>query len=178
MHHKILDKSSQKELANLFNSVFASSEGEEEGALIGSLASELSSSIDNQEIICFATFKGSNIIAAIFFTRLRFQTPVKIYMLAPVAVSTKFQGKGVGQALINYALNVLKNRSVEVVVTYCNPAFYSKLGFIGLSEALIQAPLNLSMPQGWLGQSLNKSAIPAIEGRPLCVSEFNNPAYW
>ena len=178
MNHKVLDKNSHQEITNLFTSVFTSSEGEKEGRLIGSLASELSSEIDNQEIICFGTYEEVAIIGAIFFTRLRFNEPIQVYMLAPVAVNTKHQGKGVGQALINYGLNEIKNRSVAVAITYGDPSFYSKVGFKTLPENVIQAPLKLSMPEGWLGQSLSEERIPTINERPRCVQAFNNPVYW
>jgi len=178
MKHKVLDKNYQNEVTTLFTSVFTSSEGDEEGKLIGNLASELSSNIDNEEIICFGTFQNESLIGSIFFTRLRFNESILVYMLAPVAVSTKHQGKGVGQALINYGLNELKNRSVNVAITYGDPSFYSKVGFEPLSEDVIQAPLKLSMPAGWLGQSLTGEPIPAINEQPICVKEFNDPVYW
>jgi predicted N-acetyltransferase YhbS len=178
MHHKILDNNNQKEVTNLLTSVFTSSEGEKEGKLIGNLTSELSSNIDNQEIICLGTYENESIIGSIFFTRLRFNEVISIYMLAPVAVSTQHQGKGVGQALIDFGLNELKNRSVTVAITYGDPSFYSKVGFQTLSENIIQAPLELSMPEGWLGQSLIGEPISTIAERPTCVKEFNNPVYW
>ena len=178
MIHKILDKKSQEEVTSLFTSVFTASEGEKEGRLIGNLASDLSSRIDNQEIVCFGTYEEESIIGSIFFTRLRFRDVIQIYMLAPVAVSTEHQGQGVGQALINYGLNELKNRSVAVVITYGDPSFYSKVGFRALSENIVQAPLKLSMPEGWLGQSLLGEQIPTINERPKCIKEFNNPIYW
>ena len=178
MHYQALEKSNQKEVAELFTSAFTSSEGEKEGMLIGSLSSELASSIDDDEIICFGVYENELLIGSIFFTRLKFTSPVQVYMLAPVAVSTKFQGKGIGQALINYGLNELKKRSVNVAVTYGDPNYYSKVGFQELSENLIQAPLKLSMPFGWLGQSLSGEPIPTINERPVCVKEFNDPVYW
>ena len=97
MNHKILDKSNRKEIAHLFMSVFTSSEGEKEGELIGNLASELSSNIDNQEIICIGAYEKQSLIGSIFFTRLRFNESIRVYMLAPVAVSTKHQGKASGR---------------------------------------------------------------------------------
>ena len=178
MHHKLLDKNSHQEITSLFTSVFTASEGEKEGKLIGNLASELASGIDNQEIICFGTYEGEAIIGAIFFTRLRFNEEIRVYMLAPVAVSTEHQEKGVGQALVNYGLSELKKLSVNVAITYGDPSFYSKMGFETLSENIIQAPLKLSMPIGWLGQSLTAQPIPTINERPTCVKEFNNPVYW
>jgi len=178
MNHKILDKNSQEEVTSLFTSVFTASEGEKEGRLIGHLASELSSGIDDEEIICFGTYEEESIIGAIFFTRLRFNQALQAYMLAPFAVSKKHQGKGVGQALIKYGLNELKKRSVAVVITYGDPSFYSKVGFQALSENIIQAPLKLSIPEGWLGQSLTEQPIPTINERPTCVKEFNDSVYW
>jgi predicted N-acetyltransferase YhbS len=176
--HKILDKSCQEEVASLFTSVFTAAEGEKEGRLIGGLASELSANIDNQEIICIGAYEQGSIIGSIFFTGLRFTESIKVYMLAPVAVSTRHQGKGVGQALIKNGLDNLKNRSVTVVVTYGDPSFYNKVGFRTLSENVIQAPLKLSMPGGWLGQSLTAEPIPIIKERPTSVREFNDPVYW
>lgn len=99
-------------------------------------------------------------------------------MLSPVAVTTANQGRGTGQAMIRFGLDELKNRSGALVVTYGDPAFYSKVGFQALSEDVIQAPLPLSMPEGWLGQSLSGEAIPNLKSRPTCVREFDNPAYW
>ncbi len=178
MNYKILDKNSKEEVASLFKSVFSASEGDKEGELIGNLAAELSSRADNEEIICIGAYEEESIIGAIFFTRLRFNESTKVYILAPVAVSTKHQGKGIGQALINYGLNELKNHSVAVAITYGDPSFYSKVGFQALSENVIQAPLKLSMPEGWLGQSLTGEPIQTINGCPTCVEEFNDPAYW
>lgn len=178
MKHKILNKNNQEEVATLFSSVFTLSEGEKEGKLIGDLASKLASGIDNQDIICLGTYEYESIIGSIFFTRLRFNGPIQVFMLAPVAVSAAYQGKGLGQSLINYGLQELKNRSTSVAITYGDPSFYSKVGFSWLPEDVIQAPLKLSMPEGWLGQSLTGDPIPTINDLPACVKEFNDPAYW
>ncbi|MBV1787662.1 N-acetyltransferase [Marinobacterium sp. D7] len=178
MNYRILERNSKEEVATLFTSVFSSSEGEQEGKLIGNLASELSSNIDDQEIICIGAYEEESLIGSIFLTRLRFPDPIQVYMIAPVAVSTGHQGKGVGQELIKYGLGELKKRSVAIAITYGDPFFYSKVGFEPISESLIKAPLKLSMPEGWLGCSLTGASIPTINERPTCVKEFNNPAYW
>ncbi|MCH9712220.1 MAG: GNAT family N-acetyltransferase, partial [Proteobacteria bacterium] len=110
MNFKNIDKNAQKEITALFASVFTESEGESEGQLIRNLVLKLSSNIDNQEIICLSAYQDELIIGSIFLTRLKVNKPIDIYMLAPVAVSTEYQGKGIGQALINYGLKELKNR--------------------------------------------------------------------
>lgn len=178
MDYRILDTSLKQAISDLFTAVFTSSEGEKEGKLVGRLALELASAIDNEDIIGFGAYENDDLIGAIFFTRLGFAAPTQAYMLAPVAVGTEHQGKGVGQGLINYGLNQLKSRGVEFVTTYGDPAFYARVGFQTLPESVVQAPLKLSMPQGWLGQSLTGGEIPAINERPTCVKPFNNPVYW
>jgi len=178
MHHQLLDSRSHDEITALFTTTFTVSEGKDEGRLIGDLASDLASSIDDGEIICCGSYQNDLLVACLFLTRLKFRDSHSVYMLAPVAVRTENQGKGVGQALILFALDALKKRSVEVVVTYGDPAFYTKVGFASLSEKVIQAPVTLSMPMGWLGQSLTGVAIPTMKTRPECVTAFANPVYW
>ncbi len=178
MDFKTVDKSEQTALVQLFTSVFTASEGKQEGKLIGSLSLELASTIDDEETVCFGAYDGDVLTGAIFFTQLQFSDPVRVYMLAPVAVCTEQQGKGIGQSLIRYGLDEITKWSVRVAVTYGDPSFYSKVGFRALSEDVIKAPLELSMPFGWLGQSLTEDPIPVIHERPMCVKPFRNPAYW
>lgn len=166
------------DLTQLFASTFGSSEGAEEGALIGGLVSKLSASIDGSETICFGAVENERLVGAIFFTRLQFADGAPIYMLAPVAVSTDRQRSGVGQALIRHGLNELASHGALVAVTYGDPSYYGKVGFLPLSEDVLKAPLDLSMPHGWLGQSLSKEPIQARTGRPGCVEAFRDPAYW
>jgi len=178
MNFVILDRNRKEEIVSLFTAVFASSEGEEEGKLMGDLASALAENIDNQEIICLGADEEGGTVAAIFFTRLRFDESIEVFMLSPVAVSTVTQGRGVGQALISFGLRELKNRSAALAITYGDPSYYSKVGFQPLSEDVIQAPVQLSMPEGWLGQSLTEETIPTLRSRPTCVQQFENPDYW
>jgi putative acetyltransferase len=177
MNFKILDNSSKVDIANLFTSVFSSSEGEQEGKLIGSLAFALATRADNQEIICIGAYEDGSLIGAIFFSRLQFKEPIEAYMLAPVAVSTAHQGRGVGKALIRFGLDELRNRSATLAVTYGDPAYYSKVGFQAVSQDVIRAPLPLSMPEGWLGQPLTGRVMPILKSCPACVPEFDNPDY-
>jgi predicted N-acetyltransferase YhbS len=178
MNHNSIENQDTREVTELFTSVFTSSEGEDEGKLIGKLVSELAPTIDNKEIFCFGAYTQELLVGSIFLTRLRFEGAHSVYMLAPVAVRTEYQGKGIGQSLIKYGLEEMKNLSVATVVTYGDPSYYSKVGFQPLSESVIQAPLALSMPEGWLGCSLASEAIPVINERPTCVKEFNDPIYW
>ncbi|MDC0358704.1 N-acetyltransferase [Oligoflexia bacterium] len=162
----------------LFLSVFTNSEGEAEGKLIANLVKELMTDTDEQDLYGFVSVDEEQLVGAIFFSRLTFEKNVDAFILSPVAVHSKYQGKGIGQKLINHGLDEMKNRGTNIVITYGDPAFYSKVGFQPLSEEIIKAPLELSHPEGWLGQSLSDESIEGIPGCCTCVKAFDNPAYW
>ena len=178
MQYKRLGTTDQRQIADLFQAVFSAAETEAEGVIVGELALELSQVIDDQAVQCFASYQQDVLTGVIFFTRLYFKDDISVYLLGPVAVSTGYQGQGIGQSLIRHGLHALKQQAVEVVITYGDPKFYTKVGFQPLSERQIQAPLTLSMPQGWQAQSLSSNPIPVIADRPSCVKAFDNPLYW
>lgn len=165
-------------IESLFVSVFTKSEDEREGALVGNLAKELIATTDSRDLYGFVAVEGGQMVGAIFFSRLTFEKDIDVFILAPVAVHTEYQGMGVGRELIIHGLRGLKKRGARVVTTYGDPAFYSKVGFHPLSRNMIEAPFELSQPEGWLGQSLTDDSIAPIPGRCSCVKALDNPAYW
>jgi len=165
-------------IESLFISVFSKSEGEQEGALIGNLAKEMIAGTDNRDLHGFVAVDGEQMLGAILFSRLTFEKDIDVFILAPVAVHAEHQGMGIGQALITHGLRALKKSCVRVVTTYGDPTFYSKVGFRPLSQDTVEAPLELSQPEGWLGQSLAGDSIEKIPGHCSCVKALDDPAYW
>lgn len=165
-------------IVSLFTSVFAQSEGEAEGTLIGQLAQDLLEKTDEHDLYCFIAVENSQIVGSIFFSRLDFENGIEAFILAPVAVHSDHQGKGIGQALINHGLSALKSRGVSVVLTYGDPGFYQKVGFRSISHEVIRAPFALSQPEGWLGQSLLDDSIETLSGQCACVAALSEPKYW
>lgn len=165
-------------ISNLFTAVFSHSEGAKEGRVIGELASALAAAIDGDNILCYGAISNDTLLAATFYTHLSYRISSNVSMLAPVAVSTEHQGKGIGQQLINFGLNEIKQHGVDYVVTYGDPNYYQRVGFGGISEDSVRAPFELSMPEGWLVQSLTDKPVSFGTERPRCVEQFNNAAYW
>lgn len=178
MDFKYLSKKDKNKIEKLFTHAFTASEGEKEGNLIGKLSARLSNEINNLDIYCLGAFIKNELVASIFFTKLYYNSNVNVYMLAPVAVSPQHQKKGIGSSLIKFGLAELKNKAADIVVTYGDPSFYSRVGFQPITEDIIKAPLKLSMPQGWLGQSLKGKSIKVIKERPSCVEAFKDQVYW
>lgn len=168
-----------EEIITLFTNVFTDSEGEEEGLLIGKLVRDLINTNSQEDLYGYVAKVGEKIIGCIFFSQLTFESNnIIAFILSPVAIQSDYQKQGIGQKLINDGLSALKERGVELVFTYGDPGFYSKVGFKFISEEIAKAPLILSYPDGWLCQSLIDSEIKPIEGKSHCVAALNNQQYW
>jgi predicted N-acetyltransferase YhbS len=166
------------DIEQLFVKTFSDSEGPSEGELIGHLVRDLINNTDSDDLYCFIASQEGQIIASVFFSRMIFESDINAFILSPMATLTDYQGKGIGQTLINDGLEILKRDGVEIVLTYGDINFYSKVGFRQIPESLIPAPFKLSVPEGWLGQSLNNEEIKAIGGTSQCVQALRNPALW
>ena len=166
------------EIKQLFTKTFTDSEGRSEGTLIGALAHELITDTNPEALYCFVATDKEQIVGCIIFSRLTFERDVNAFLLAPVAVHTNYQGQGIGQGLITFGLNTIKEDGVELAFTYGDPHFYAKVGFRPISEEIVKAPLTLTYPEGWLAQSLAGDQVEPIPGKSSCVEALNKPAYW
>ena len=178
MYYGIYEKSQSESIIQLFTHTFTDSEGPNEGQIIGNLVSELLESTSEEDLFVFVAMDKDAIIGSILFTRLNFESGKTAFLMAPVAVSTQAQGKGVGQALIKSGLERLAQLGVDIAFTYGDPNFYSKTGFECITEQMFKAPLPLSYPHGWMAQSLTGQPLEAISGDSHCVEAFNKPELW
>jgi predicted N-acetyltransferase YhbS len=166
-------------IVELFASTFTASEGAEEGALIGALARRLIAETPAEDLRVFTAWEDGTLVGVIFFTRLTYEgDPRTVFMMAPVAVATVHQGKGIGQRLINHGLGALRQAGVDIAVTYGDPVFYGRVGFKPVTEADLPAPLPLQQPQGWSAQSLTEAPMTPLRGPARCVAAFDDPALW
>jgi predicted N-acetyltransferase YhbS len=179
MEFSTAPKGREEEIIRLFNATFAASEGMEEGALIGDLVRNLLAGTAEKDLFVFTAEEGGNMIGGIVFSRLAYdQDDRTVFVLAPVAVATDRQGKGIGQRLLTHGLAALRSVGVDIVMTYGDPNFYAKVGFIPISEADAQAPYPLNHPEGWLGQSLTDREMAPLKGPSRCVEALNDPVFW
>ena len=167
-----------QEVIKLFNDVFSNSEGQKEGQVIGKLVTELIGKTDSNDLLGYVGISGGTIVGCIFFSRITLPSGKIAFILSPVAIAYQHQGKGLGQQLINYGIQQLQSHGVELVFTYGDPNFYSKVGFVKISEEVVQAPKKLTYPEGWLAQPLNNEIIKPEAGVAKCVEALNKQEYW
>ena len=79
---------------------------------------------------------------------------------------------------LNSLKGFLQSEGVDVALTYGDPNFYGKVGFKSLSLADAAAPLPLSYPEGWIGQSLSGAPFEPLKGDCRCVPALNDPSLW
>jgi putative acetyltransferase len=176
---RIPDDTEAGEIAALFGAVFTASEGAQEGALVGALAHGLMTETPRGDIHAFAARQDGAFTGAILFSRMTYaEDPRAVFVLAPVAVATARQGQGVGTALIRHGLVALRQRGVEVALTYGDPAYYGRIGFQPITTEIAAAPYPLQFPHGWLGQSLDGGPLRPLKGPAACVPALADPVYW
>lgn len=169
----------QQAIIDLFAAAFTASEGEDEGARIGGLARDLLADTPAADIRVFCAEDEGKVIGAAVFTRLAYSEDSRyVVLLSPMAVATERQRQGVGQALLAHALEALRSEGVEVVMTYGDLNYYGQVGFMPITKDRVRAPLPLSFPHGWIGQSLIHREMPDLQGTSTCVSALNRADVW
>lgn len=98
-------KGREREIVDLFKATFTASEGAEEGTLFGNLVRDLLGTTAERDLFVFVAEETGTIVGTIVFSRLTYdQDDRTVFVLAPVAVATGHQGKGIGQALLAHGL--------------------------------------------------------------------------
>jgi putative acetyltransferase len=169
----------EQALIKLFATTFTASEGPDEGALIGNLVRDLLAVTPIEDIRVFCAEDETNTIGAAIFTRLTYsEDPHIVFLLSPMAVAPGRQRRGIGQALLSHALEALRSEGIHIAITYGDPNFYGRVGFLPITEDQARAPLPLSLPHGWIGQSLTEEQMPVLRGPSTCVSALNRSDVW
>lgn len=172
-------KGLEAEIIDLFTATFTASEGEEEGRLIGELVRKLLASTAQEDLFVFTAKQDGAIIGGIAFSRLTYEQDQRtVFVLAPVAVAPDHQGKGIGQGLLSHGLAALRSAGVDVIMTYGDPNYYARVGFVPISETDAPAPFPLNHPEGWLAESLTDRAMAPLQGPSRCVEALNDPVFW
>ncbi len=172
-------KDKADDIIEMFSDTFTASEGPEAGGLIKDLVADMLSSLAATDMHVFSAIENTVVLASIIFTRMDYPDDDRtVFILAPVAVSTSQQGKGLGQRLISHALGTLRDSGVDVALTYGDIKFYSKVGFAQITVSDAQPPQPLQYPEGWLGQSLTGKTLVPLTGPSRCVGPLDDPEHW
>jgi putative acetyltransferase len=88
------------------------------------------------------------VIGYILFTPVELsgnQNNLKIMGLAPMAVSSQYQNKGIGSKLVKAGLDCCKSLGYDAVVVLGHPNYYPKFGFIPSIKSEYKVPDDVFM---------------------------------
>ena len=151
---------------------------EDERDSVSQLAIDLLEDSTASPLLSLVAEKDNKIIGHIIFSAVTIKDPAisNAYILAPLAVLENQQGCGVGQALINQGLKILKERNAKFVLVLGDPNYYSRTGF--KTGHNIYPPYNLEYPEAWMAQELKKGALKDIKGTVQCATSLSAPEHW
>jgi len=79
---------------------------------------------------------------------------------------------------LTFGLDQLRAAGADIAVTYGNPDYYRRVGFAPVTVEHVPPPLPLTLPHGWLAQSLTGEALSPLPGPSRCAAALDDPAYW
>lgn len=172
-------KSDRPEIENIHIKAF----GEQKGPEIADLVRGLLDDNTAIPILSLVAIENEKIIGHILFTKVKIiQTtePVTAQILAPLAVLPDFQGKGVGNKLIQEGLNQLKQSGVELVFVLGHADYYPRSGFTPAGILGYEAPYHIPEEHAgaWMVQELRSGVIGRVKGKVLCSEVLNQPQHW
>lgn len=88
----------------------------------------------------------NNIVGHILFTPVKLtgtDNRLKIMGLAPMAVMTQYQNKGIGSQLVKAGLERCQERGFDAVVVLGHPGYYPRFGFIPSIKYDIKSEYNV-----------------------------------
>lgn len=152
--------------------------GESEGEEVSRLAADLLKDASAQPMLSLVADDNGLIVGNEIFSLVSVDgaTSLSAAILAPLAVQTGYQGKGVGSQLVEQGLDVLRSRKVDLVLVLGDPAYYSRFGFH--RDHKLQPPYELPYPEAWMVKELKEGVLQKAEGKVRCAESLMSPEYW
>lgn len=142
-------------------------------AKVGELVDRLRASPDWINGLSFVAEHDDKVIGQVLFTRALLDAPrrlVDVLVLSPLSVATAFQRRGVGTALMHYALETVATRPEPLVFLEGSPRYYRRFGFgpatqYGFRRPSLRIPedafqvIKLSSYEPWMSGTLVYSRV-------------------
>jgi len=104
----------------------------------------------------------------------------RIAILAPLAVVPDRQRQGIGGALIERDLQMLRRSGVDLVFVLGHPDYYPRHGFEPAGSLGFAAPFPIPPKDAgaWMVQAMRPGLTGSLRGTVLCADSMNRPEYW
>lgn len=175
---KTISKHKKAEVKDLFLETFTASESEKVGKMVSGLVQKLLDEVREEKIV-YAVVNNEKVIGCIIFNEIKLEkSDQKVFQLTVFAVSSKYQGQGLGKKLIEFAKSDLKKKGATALVTYGYTWFYSKVGFKTISNEILEPPHQPGYPDGWMGISLTDEDLKHLGDNPVYNKYSSDKKFW
>ena len=160
--------------------------GGDEGRVIVSLLQEMLDDPTAEPMHSFVAESNAAIVGHVLFTSVTIESAagstedVIAQILAPLAVLSELQGKGIGTHLVNETLQQLAASGVQLVFVLGYPVYYSRFGFVPAGARGLQAPYPIpeKNADAWMVLELEADAAKTFDGTVRCCEALNHQKYW
>jgi putative acetyltransferase len=130
-------------------------------------------------IISLVAIENNEIVGHIAFSPVFLESTDEHfgYILAPLAVSPKFQKNKIGSSLVKYGLDTISRLGAFIVFVYGDTQYYSRFGFKTDLAMNFIPPYTLQFAEGWHALKLNSADFPE-GGKITCVESLDDPYLW
>jgi putative acetyltransferase len=120
------------------------------------------------------------LIGHVAFSPVEIDSDIKVqgFILAPLAVRSEHQKRGVGSGLVQKGIQQVSDMSAQLVFVYGDPQYYSRFGFAAEVAEGFVPPYPLKFPFGWLGMRLEQCDFPKSPVNIICVNALCDPNLW
>jgi putative acetyltransferase len=160
--------------------VYWSAFPEEEKEIVSKLAVNLLSEKTIPHTISLVAEAEGIVVGHAAFSPVTIDNNQKLqgYILAPLGVTPDYQGHRIGSKLIEYGIQQLSRKGVNILFVYGDPKYYGKFGFSVEAAECYIPPYKLQYPFGWQAIALNERVTGKSSAKIACVTSLCDPALW
>ncbi len=127
------------------------------------------------DLLSFVALHGKSIIGHAMFSPVILECDTRIVEgngLGPVAVLPDYQQQGIGSALIETGLTILRQRSCPFVIVLGHPSYYPRFGFELASKRGIECQWEGIPDEAFLIQVFDEAVLLDVQGVARYRPEF------
>ena len=176
MNIRVATNRDRNSITHIYHSAFPEAERD----LVAQLAVNLLAEAATPPIISLVAEIESRVVGHVAYSPVFIENDQhwQGYILAPLAVGSEYQKRGIGSQLVNYVIQELLQIGVDILLVYGDPNYYSRFGFSAdLAEGYIP-PYELEYPFGWQAIKLGESQTVNVPVEITCVDALCNSRLW
>ncbi len=151
---------------------------EEEANLVRDLLGDATA----RPLLSLLAFENDRAVGHILFTKAHLQpeVPIKVSILAPLAVIPARQNQGIGTQLSQVGLGMLAEAGVDLVFVLGHPNYYPRFGFTpaGVHGFAAPYPIPEDHAPAWMVKEFKPGVMANVQGQVICADMLYKPEYW